>query len=259
MVTSLVVHFSPYKSAHPALQDDRPMPESTETEECNQTVRHLCCDHVDPLIEPLLRGLISVLCLLIVLSGYTFRYGHRIRDPLDVGSPPPTVRLDRAVVVGKNQGRTEIFQGIPYARPPWVPFRTTTVYSYLTTYAALGNCGSANLNPFARTMAGFLQLNLDFHVPRCHQSSYRLRVCRKGPLDTPRLLGSLIRTRKTVNLFVTEFGYRMTSGYNTGFKITCCRGMFHFSLRSSRTALTCGLRPVVLQRLASFCSVCPLE
>ena len=103
-------------------------------------------------------ALVLVLCLLTVFGGYTFWLPRRIYNPLgdglvtvqahlqsydcdprstggcfndqtmigghglgiDIidGPQPPIVRLDRATVVGKSQGQTETFQGIPYARPP---------------------------------------------------------------------------------------------------------------------------------------------
>jgi hypothetical protein len=114
----LLVHFSAHKSAHPSLQGDRSIHESAETEDRNQKVRQSSYDPTSPLIEPLLSGSISILCVLIVLSGYAFWYGRRIHDSLGAGPRPPTVRLDRAIVVGKTKGQAETFQGIPYARPP---------------------------------------------------------------------------------------------------------------------------------------------
>lgn len=114
----VLVHSSTHKSAHPALQGDRPVPKSAKTEECNKIVRQSGRGYMDSLIEPLSSGTISVLCLLIVLSGYAFWYRHGIHDPLDAGPSQPTVRLDRAIVVGKNQMQADTFQGIPYARPP---------------------------------------------------------------------------------------------------------------------------------------------
>lgn len=118
MAASLVVHFSINKSTCPALQDDRPIPESAETMDRNQKVRKLGYDHINSLIKPLLSGSISVLCLLIVLCGCGFLYCHGIHESLDAGPLPPMVRLDRAIVVGRNQGQAETFRGIPYARPP---------------------------------------------------------------------------------------------------------------------------------------------
>jgi hypothetical protein len=79
-------------------------------------------DRMNSLNERLSSGSISLLCLLIVLSGYTFWFGRRPHYSLDDGPSLPTVRLDRATLVGKHQGQTETFQGIPYARPPCVPF-----------------------------------------------------------------------------------------------------------------------------------------
>ncbi|KAF9779504.1 carotenoid ester lipase precursor [Thelephora terrestris] len=73
---------------------------------------------MNSLNERLSSGSISLLCLLIVLSGYTFWFGRRPHYSLDDGPSLPTVRLDRATLVGKHQGQTETFQGIPYARPP---------------------------------------------------------------------------------------------------------------------------------------------
>lgn len=60
----------------------------------------------------------SLLCLLILLGGYTFWFGRGTHNYIDDAPSLPEVRLDRATVVGKNQGQTETFQGIPYAQPP---------------------------------------------------------------------------------------------------------------------------------------------
>ena len=56
------------------------------------------------LIELPFSVLITILCFLIVLSGYDLWYRRQTLGPLDVGPPPSTVRLDRAILVGKNQG-----------------------------------------------------------------------------------------------------------------------------------------------------------
>jgi len=78
----------------------------------------LSLGRIDYLIGLSLSASILALWLLIIFGGYTFWSLHRIHDPLDSGPPPPIARLDRATVVGKSQGRTETFQGIPYAQPP---------------------------------------------------------------------------------------------------------------------------------------------
>jgi len=78
----------------------------------------LSLGRINYLIGLSLSASILALWLLIVFGGYTFWSLHRVRDPLDSSPLPPTAKLDRATVVGKSQGRTETFQGIPYAQPP---------------------------------------------------------------------------------------------------------------------------------------------
>jgi hypothetical protein len=75
-------------------------------------------DRISSLTEHPFSASILVLCLLIVFGAYTWCSPRQIHGPLDDGPLPPIVRLYRATVVGKSQGQTETFQGIPYARPP---------------------------------------------------------------------------------------------------------------------------------------------
>ena len=121
MVTYLVTHQSTHGPAHPTLQGDRAILESAETEDRNQIVWRPVWCLVDSLIKrsfstsTLLLGLLAILC---GLGWFLSRHHGLLGESL----PPPIVRLDHATFVGKSQGQTETFQGIPYARPPWVSF-----------------------------------------------------------------------------------------------------------------------------------------
>lgn len=121
MATYLVTHQSAHGPAYSALQGDRTILESAETKDRNQIVWRPFWCLVDPLIKPSFSTSTLLLCLLFVFCGFGW-FLSQYHDLLDESLPPPIVRLDYATFVGKSQGQTETFQGIPYARPPWVSF-----------------------------------------------------------------------------------------------------------------------------------------
>ena len=115
MVTYLVVH--QYRSAYSALQGDRTILESAETKGRNQIVWLPVWGPVNFLIKRSFSTSALLLCLLVIFGGVGW-FLSRHHDLLDDGLLLPIVRVDHATVVGKSQGQTETFQGIPYARPP---------------------------------------------------------------------------------------------------------------------------------------------